>query len=597
MKLVFGSTLAKVNLTYMDKAGNSGVMGFYRYWKPKKTIELPIWKYFAGRFSRICKSKERWNKILEENNVNVVDNYKVINASALNLSKFIPEKSVDYIYTDPPYGGNIAYLDLSTMWNAWLGFEVSAEMKKDEIIEGGDLQKTEKNYSELFSQTFEEMGKVLKKNAWLSCVFAHKKLEFWNVIVDSCEENGMELKGSTFQPTNNSSMHFKKNPGNVLCSQRIANFQKTFEKSVREKPDDLQKFILNEMERICLEKQGASIDDIYQRVVERLLFVKSFNEAKKRGYTKDLSPFLASEKLFTFDAESNLYFVKKPTPEQAEYVREYFKHRDELRLCLTELLQKFSKEIEIGKNNIGISFDEIHKELFAIFQEDKRFPLHKNLSEILFDIGMRSKKTGKWFFRQQQTQSILNMGNVLSEKLVKIKTNGSPHSEMIFRLVQIGKFLGFNSWIGKREQSVDSFMGVKFSELSLPVFPMQVDEIKKSQLEKVKQIDVIWFDKDNIPRYAFEVEQSTNIITGFERFAKLLDFQHETANHLFIVAPESRKKKIFDVFKTSTYVGYPLFLENKIKLIYFDSLKKFYDSRINIDFVEEEFQNISVEMK
>ena len=81
----------------------------------------------------------------------------------------------------------------------------------------------------------------------------------------------MEFKGSVFQPTNNSSLHYKKNPANVLCSQRIANFQKTNEISIKEKPDDLKQFILNEIERACIERRGASIDIIYQRVLRPII--------------------------------------------------------------------------------------------------------------------------------------------------------------------------------------------------------------------------------------------------------------------------------------------------------------------------------------
>jgi len=61
--------------------------------------------------------------------INISENLRVINGSALELNQFIDENSIDYIYTDPPYGGNIAYLDLSTMWNAWLGFPVTTEMR------------------------------------------------------------------------------------------------------------------------------------------------------------------------------------------------------------------------------------------------------------------------------------------------------------------------------------------------------------------------------------------------------------------------------------------------------------------------------------
>ena len=235
-KLVFSSTIARVNLTYNlsttrqkgDKIklgdGGSSLFAQYRYWRPSKLVELKVWDRFSDRFRRILKAKEQWNKMTE--GIPIEENFKIINGSVLELDKYIEENQIDYIYTDPPYGGNIAYLDLSTMWNAWLGFEVNNETRQQEIIEGGDLDKTQKDYERLFAFSFEQMARVLKKDGWLSLVFAHKKLEFWNLIIDSCEENGLEFKGSVFQPTNNSSVHYKKNPAKVLCSQRIASFKK-----------------------------------------------------------------------------------------------------------------------------------------------------------------------------------------------------------------------------------------------------------------------------------------------------------------------------------------------------------------------------------
>ena len=52
----------------------------------------------------------------------------------------------DYIYTDPPYGKKIPYLDLSVMWNAWLDLEVTEEDYKLEAIEGGEMQKEKEEY-------------------------------------------------------------------------------------------------------------------------------------------------------------------------------------------------------------------------------------------------------------------------------------------------------------------------------------------------------------------------------------------------------------------------------------------------------------------
>ena len=52
-------------------------------------------------------------------NEKTISNAQIIKGTATDLS-FIPNESIDYIYTDPPYGKKIPYLDLSIMWNAWL---------------------------------------------------------------------------------------------------------------------------------------------------------------------------------------------------------------------------------------------------------------------------------------------------------------------------------------------------------------------------------------------------------------------------------------------------------------------------------------------
>jgi hypothetical protein len=66
---------------------------------------------------------------------------------------------------------------------------------------------------------------------------------------------------------------------------------------------------------------------------------------------------------------------------------------------------------------------------------------------------------------------------------------------------------------------------------------------------------------------------------------------------IFIVAPKSRKRKIEDVFKKSTYIGHPLYFENKIGLIYREELVKFYDEHVESDFDEKELNQIFEDME
>src|SRR5690606_29024671 len=109
------------------------------------------------------------------------------------------------IYTDPPYGSKIQYLDLSIMWNSWLDLEVTEQDYELEAIEGGEHNKTREDYSELLTESINEMFRVLKFNRWMSFVFAHKDPAYWHLIVEAAEKAGFEFAGATKQPNGQTS--------------------------------------------------------------------------------------------------------------------------------------------------------------------------------------------------------------------------------------------------------------------------------------------------------------------------------------------------------------------------------------------------------
>src|SRR5581483_8092082 len=45
---------------------------------------------------------------------------KVLRGSATELAG-VAENSIDYVFTDPPFGSNIYYSDCALLWEAWLG--------------------------------------------------------------------------------------------------------------------------------------------------------------------------------------------------------------------------------------------------------------------------------------------------------------------------------------------------------------------------------------------------------------------------------------------------------------------------------------------
>jgi adenine-specific DNA methylase len=51
--------------------------------------------------------------------------------SVFDLSSEIPPNSIDYRFTDPPYGDSIQYYELSKLWASWLQIPTSSS---EEIV-------------------------------------------------------------------------------------------------------------------------------------------------------------------------------------------------------------------------------------------------------------------------------------------------------------------------------------------------------------------------------------------------------------------------------------------------------------------------------
>ena len=76
-----------------------------------------------------------------------------------NLKLILNNNSIDYIFTDPPFGGNIMYSELNFIWESWL--KVITNNKK-EAIENNTQNKGFLEYQDLMLQCFIEYYRILK---------------------------------------------------------------------------------------------------------------------------------------------------------------------------------------------------------------------------------------------------------------------------------------------------------------------------------------------------------------------------------------------------------------------------------------------------
>jgi len=85
------------------------------------------------------------------------------------------------------------------------------------------------------------------------------------------------------------------------------------------------------------------------------------------------------------------------------------------------------------------------------------------------------------------------------------------------------------------------------------------------------QIDLIWLDA-NLTAFAFEIEHSTPITTGLDRFVELLRVDSSSAEGVVIVAPRSRQRKLDQVLSGPRYIGAPMYMETKGRYLWYSDV-------------------------
>jgi len=181
---------------------------------------LPVEKnVFAGvrrKLSTICQAFE-----LTYGRGDLVD---VRNASSLKVN--LPDKTVDYMFTDPPFGGNIPYAEVNFINEAWLGQTTDPQ---EEAIISPHQGKNVESYQDLLAQVFREAHRILRPGAKATVAFHSTSALVWNAMRDACEQAGFYVDGTSVLDKTQSSFKQVRSLGAVkgdpliLLSKRRSN--------------------------------------------------------------------------------------------------------------------------------------------------------------------------------------------------------------------------------------------------------------------------------------------------------------------------------------------------------------------------------------
>ncbi len=431
-----------------------------------------------------------------------------------SIDNYIQEKSVDFIMTDPPYGGLVQYLDLSYIWLAWLkhynsDFEPNFEA---EITVKQGIFEIE-TYQTRFTGALKKLHNVLKDDGKLVLTFHNKNIVIWNSFVRAIREAGFIIEKLIHQQNLRSGESVVANPygtsGTDFYIRCIKACQVQHQSPVQ--ANDAENSILSAAIKVIAQRnEPTPYQILFNGIFPHLFSTGQIIDDCDKTIEHGLKQYIGSIFQLTDNTHTtagDFWWFVNP--------RKYINFPD---IPLSERVEQTI--IAILRRYSSVAFDDVIKDIFMKFPNGLT-PDTKSIKIYLEKYAVQSH--GKWLYN------------------AKIFEKGfTKHSEYLKKLAQIGKRLGNKIFIGKREQpeKIDGAALSSFADIhNLDEF--KLDTVKKIRLEMV---DMIWFDKNNKMNYLIEVENSTNITSAIQRASNA-----DKEIPRLIVIPDSREKELLSI--------------------------------------------------
>lgn len=135
----------------------------------------------------------------------------VVTGSSAKLS--LGDETIDYMFTDPPFGAYIPYSEINQINELWLGMTTQTA---DEAIISPAQGKGVAEYQALLTTVFSEVARVMKRTADATLVFHSSHASVWRALASSLSDAGLTVTAASILDKTQSS--FKQVSGHVAVS-------------------------------------------------------------------------------------------------------------------------------------------------------------------------------------------------------------------------------------------------------------------------------------------------------------------------------------------------------------------------------------------
>jgi hypothetical protein len=218
---------------------------------------------------------------------------------------------------------------------------------------------------------------------------------------------------------------------------------------------------------------------------------------------------------------------------------------------------EFNKLFNYKDNYKPQGFTSVAKENLKIFYSE-----YDDLYSVLFRI-----KNGETIYKipKHEKEMLLKDATAVEDNEKEV----SEHIQIQYKLAKIGQRIGSKVWLPKNDQTrvQNQYGKIEFEK----EFTAALDVPK----DYAERIDVVWKDGYRIDA-AFEVEHSTEVYSGLLRFSDLKIVTPNSTYPLFIVAPQSRRQKVFNEINRPTFKH--LSIDKEVKFLPYELVDEAFES-------------------
>jgi len=514
----------------------------HSYWSAPRYMEQNVWDKFEGAVTGnqgIINAKNEANELFKD--VKVTDDWSkvlageadiaIVTGDCVELMKKMPEESVDYIFTDPPYDASIQYGELSYLWNAWLkaDFRYTENIVAHEVIRNERQKKPFEVYHSLLNSSFQGFYKVLRSESCLTLTFHNPTFMVRNATVRAGVFSGFDYEHIHHQPLGQVSAKAMLQPFGSAQGDFYLRFVKTARPARQ-----MEEISEESFRRIVIETCREVIASRAEPTPYTILINQVDPVLAKRGLFGTLHTGLDVKTVLEESIGKEFELVEAKLGGAAGKLWWFADKTFAARLEAVPLTERVEETVFRCLNKKGrVTFTEVWDTVAREFPNSLTSD-STSITEAL-EIYGRKVSGGSWMLKEE------------------IRISLSRHSEIIALLAKIGEARGHSIWIGQREQR-DTASGVVERVLLRDLVTKKPASLKGvKELATVLDMDLLWLDGNKVIR-AFEVECTTTMTSGLQRGSNLPADVPKT-----MVIPEERENDFERKMKS------PLFSEHFTK--------------------------------